>query len=468
MTQGDCEMPQGDCEIGGTSVTGRPSEGLLWPALSSSGDGFAIYRIDHKPADPTPRFRLELVNPAGARWFGVDATLDAGLRTMMAAVAAGAATIRHLIERDPGPGGAAAVLETVITRLDPDRVVLAGRDVTELVRGQRSLAAAYEQTAEVRATLQTALDASTEAFAVYDVVRDGDSRASGLELVLINMAGAQQLGVGEPEDLTGGLLEDFFPDARACGMWQAVLDALEAQVTRTFRRQEHDQDGAWVAAWDNTITSVGEERVVITWREVTVEQRRENQLEQAHDLARHASTHDALTGLANRILLDEALRQAVAEPAEPAAQPERIALVYVDLDHFKQVNDTWGHSVGDTLLQAVSGRLNHVLRSGDLAARVGGDEFVLLLRRLPPDWDAAGFLARCRAALGQPVLHLGGVINPSASFGLVTSSPTVRDPDVLLRLADHEMYRNKQARRHKQTRHDRQGRRDQPGRDPVR
>ena len=94
-------------------------------------------------------------------------------------------------------------------------MVLAGRDVTELASGQRLLVAAYEQTAEVRATLQTALDATTEAFAVYDVVRDQDSRVSGLQLVLINAAGALQLGAEDAEDLTGGDPRDFFPDAGA-------------------------------------------------------------------------------------------------------------------------------------------------------------------------------------------------------------------------------------------------------------
>ncbi|HEX2810539.1 MAG TPA: sensor domain-containing diguanylate cyclase, partial [Kineosporiaceae bacterium] len=420
-------------EVTGLPGGGRLCERTLSAALGASGDGFAVYRVERGDPESVARFTLEVVNPAGARWFGADPAapghsvpagsgavmLDAGLKTMMAAVVAGAGPTRQRLEREAGPDGGAAVLEAVITRLGQDRVVLAGRDVTELASGQRLLAAAYEQTAEVRATLQTALDATSEAFAVYDVVRDQDSGVSGLRLVLINAAGALQLGAEDPEDLTGGDLRDFFPDAEACGMWQAVDAALDAQVTRTFRRQEHDPDGQWTAAWDNTIAPVGEERVVITWREVSHDERRERQLEQAHDQAHHAATHDALTGLANRVLLQDALTAAMRSSDEQ----ERVGLVYVDLDHFKDVNDTWGHSVGDALLQAVAGRLTQVVRGGDIAARLGGDEFVLLLRGLPPDWDASGFLARCRSVVEQPVMLPSGVINPQASFGLVTSSP---------------------------------------------
>jgi diguanylate cyclase (GGDEF)-like protein len=87
------------------------------------------------------------------------------------------------------------------------------------------------------------------------------------------------------------------------------------------------------------------------------------------------------------------------------------------------------------------------VRGSDIAARLGGDEFVLLLRGLPPDWDASGFLTRCRSAIEQPVKLHSSVINPQASFGLVTSPPTSRDPDALLQLADSQMYLNKQARR---------------------
>jgi hypothetical protein len=217
-------------EVTGLPGGGRLCERALSAALGASGDGFAVYRVQRGDPESVARFTLEVVNPAGARWFGADPAapadsvrtgsgaviLDADLKTMMAAVVAGAGPALQRIERDAGPEGGAAVLEAVITRLGQDRVVLAGRDVTELASGQRLLAAAYEQTAEVRATLQTALDATTEAFAVYDVVRDQHSRVSGLRLVLINAAGALQLGVEDPEDLTGGDLRDFFPDAGAC------------------------------------------------------------------------------------------------------------------------------------------------------------------------------------------------------------------------------------------------------------
>jgi diguanylate cyclase (GGDEF)-like protein len=183
--------------------------------------------------------------------------------------------------------------------------------------------------------------------------------------------------------------------------------------------------------------------VVITWRDVSDEVRRERELEQAHDNAYYAATHDTLTGLANRALLLESL----AEALWSSADDERVGVVFVDLDGFKRVNDHFGHATGDELLQAVGARLMRIVRQGDTVARIGGDEFVLVLRRLPPDWDDKGFIERAQTAMEEPLLLAACTLQPRASYGLVVSPPAPRDLDRLLRLADHEMYQRKQARR---------------------
>jgi diguanylate cyclase (GGDEF)-like protein len=348
-------------------------------------------------------------------------------------------------------------LECVMTRLltaDGERVVVATRDVSELVAGERLLAAAYEMTAEVRATLQTALDATSDAFAVYDVVRDDDGRLTGLRLVMINMAGALPLADGDPEALVGRDLRDFFPDSVHNGLWDAIGTAMERQVTSAFRVKEMVPStgsptglGAGgpptLHAWDNTIAPVGEERVVITWRDVTGEVLRERELERAHHDAHYAATHDPLTGLANRSLLLEKLTEALWSSGED----ERVGVAYVDLDGFKGINDRLGHAVGDELLQAVAGRLLRIVRQGDTVARIGGDEFVLVLRRLPRDWDEKGFVERAQVAMEEPLLLAGGTVQPRASYGLVVSPPAPRDLDRLMKLADQEMYERKQVRK---------------------
>jgi len=442
---------------------------LALAALHASLDGLAVYRAERDPSGVIGRFRIEMVNDASARWAGrtIDACLGADLLELdpqalqngrFALMAAALTDGQPRRMRAEVPGNS-LTLECVMSRLggeDGDQVVVATRDVSELVAGERLLSAAYEMTAEVRATLQTALDATSDAFAVYDVERDAYGELTGLRLVLINLAGALPLTDGDPDALVGMELREFYPAAEETGLWNAVRMAIERQVTTAFRVVEAPLRPAPAAAgevpgdpspvvraWDNTIAPVGEERVVITWREVTDEVRRERELEQAHDDAHYAATHDPLTGLANRALLIEQLTEALWSSADD----ERVGVVFVDLDGFKGVNDRFGHAVGDELLQAAAARLLRIVRQGDTVARIGGDEFVLVLRRLPRDWDEKGFIERAQTAMEEPLLMAPATIEPRASYGLVVSPPAPRDLDRLMKLADHEMYEHKQQRR---------------------
>jgi diguanylate cyclase (GGDEF)-like protein len=441
-----------------------PREGLgalALAALQASADGFAVYHAERGHDGDVTRFVVDLVNDTFACWVGRAADECRGLDLTALDPTARASGRWALMEATLADGEprkqrteqpeAGLTLECLMTRYGTpgvERVVVATRDVTELVAGERLLATAYEMTAEVRATLQTALDATSDAFAVYEVERDAERAVCGLRLVLINVAGAMPLACGGPDELVGRDLCDFYPDARESGLWDAVCTAMERQVTITFRLLEDPGAGtgsvlATMRAWDNTIAPVGEERVVITWRDVSDEVRRERELEQAHDHAHYAANHDPLTGLANRALLMDELTEALWASADD----ERVGVVFVDLDGFKGVNDRFGHAVGDELLQAVAARLLRIVRQGDTVARIGGDEFVLVLRRLPRDWDDKGFVDRAQAAMEEPLLMATCTISPRASYGLVVSPPAPRDLDRLLKLADHEMYQRKQARR---------------------
>jgi diguanylate cyclase (GGDEF)-like protein len=448
-----------------------PREGLgelALAALRASADGFTVYHTERGPDGEVTRFVVDLVNDASAGWAGRDVDECPGLDLMELdpiAVASGrwALMLATLVDGEPRRlrterPDSGVVLEFLMTRHgaeDDGRVVVATRDVTELVTGERLLTAAYEMTAEVRATLQTALDATSDAFAVYDVEPDDEGEISGLRLVLINLAGALGLADGgDPDELVGQDLRDIYPAAVETGLWDAVGTAMERQATTQFRlikspsgqgpsAPPFEVAPSEVRAWDNTIAPVGEERVVITWRDVSDEVRRERELAQAHDDAHYAATHDALTGLANRSLLMEELTEALWSSTDD----ERVGVVFVDLDGFKGVNDRFGHALGDELLQAVAARLLRIVRQGDSVARIGGDEFVLVLRRLPRDWDDRGFVERAQAAMEEPLLHPTCTLHPRASYGLVVSPPAPRDLDRLMKLADHEMYLHKQARK---------------------
>ncbi|MFN8105007.1 MAG: EAL domain-containing protein [Acidimicrobiia bacterium] len=167
---------------------------------------------------------------------------------------------------------------------------------------------------------------------------------------------------------------------------------------------------------------------------------------ETEDRLAHQATHDPLTDLPNRTLLIDRIDQALAR-SRRSGQP--IALLFLDLDHFKAVNDDCGHAAGDQMLAAVAGRLRHTLRPGDTVARLGGDEFVLCCDEVANTEEALAIAARVREVLGSP-FRLEGSKRPeahtTASIGVVLSRPD-DTPQSLLRAADLAMYRAKQAGR---------------------
>jgi diguanylate cyclase (GGDEF)-like protein len=157
----------------------------------------------------------------------------------------------------------------------------------------------------------------------------------------------------------------------------------------------------------------------------------------------HQAHHDELTGLPNRTLL---LRQAAGALPEAARSGGRAGFLLLDLDRFKEVNDTLGHHVGDALLRAVARRLTHSIRPGDLVARLGGDEFAVLLRSVPDGSVAREVAARLRTALAEPIRLEGLSLQIEASVGIALYPDDAAGVEVLLQRADVAMYLAKERR----------------------
>jgi len=175
---------------------------------------------------------------------------------------------------------------------------------------------------------------------------------------------------------------------------------------------------------------------VSLFSDITAAKNHEQQLE-------HIARYDSLTKLPNRALLGERLAQALVQTQR---RGQHLAVVFIDLDGFKAVNDTHGHEAGDHLLITLAERMKGALRDGDILARLGGDEFVAVLIDLADVDDSAPMLNRLLAAAAQPV-HLGQArLQVSASLG-VTFYPQVQElePDQLMRQADQAMYQAKQS-----------------------
>jgi diguanylate cyclase (GGDEF)-like protein/PAS domain S-box-containing protein len=177
--------------------------------------------------------------------------------------------------------------------------------------------------------------------------------------------------------------------------------------------------------------------IVLTIRDVTARHEAEAQL-------RHQSLHDPLTGLPNRTLFENRVAQAFSRLTRGE---DAMAVLYVDVDGFKTVNDSLGHAAGDELLRHLAARIDSALRGGDTAARLGGDEFACLLEGLV-DGDEALAIARRLEAAVTPELTIGGrSVSPRASFGIaVTTQPTL-DAEALIRNADLAMYQAKEEGR---------------------
>jgi diguanylate cyclase (GGDEF)-like protein len=165
---------------------------------------------------------------------------------------------------------------------------------------------------------------------------------------------------------------------------------------------------------------------------------------QAEDQIRHMAHHDALTGLPNRVLLQDRMEQAIAYAHR---NQSRVAILFIDLDYFKNINDSLGHQIGDVLLQLTATRLQECLNEGDSVARLGGDEFVLCLPLLDEGGAAAQVAQKALDVLAQPFQIEGHVLHVSASIGISLYPDDATDVKTLMRTADTAMYHAKEKGR---------------------
>lgn len=156
----------------------------------------------------------------------------------------------------------------------------------------------------------------------------------------------------------------------------------------------------------------------------------------------HAARHDALTGLPNRALLLEWAGHALANARREAVFP---ALIYLDLDGFKAINDSRGHRAGDHVLREVARRLGSTARRGDMVARLGGDEFVVLTPRARGASELRCLAQRLIDSLAAPIEFEGRALRVGASAGIALAGPDTPSPEALIAVADGAMYRAKRA-----------------------
>ena len=233
-------------------------------------------------------------------------------------------------------------------------------------------------------------------------------------------------------------LESFavlVPPEQRAGVELIVADVQAGGTSRSVENDWLRKDGSrrsiswWnrpVLAEDGTV-----DYVIATGTDITQRKQLETQLA-------HRALHDALTGLPNRALLMDRIRQALRRRSNGSIT----AALFIDLDDFKQINDVMGHAAGDVVLVEIARRLVGALRAGDTAARVGGDEFAIVVNELPGEAEAVAAAERVRnAAFGKPILVGDRPVRIDGSVGIATTIARPEgDPDRLLANADIAMY----------------------------
>ena len=265
---------------------------------------------------------------------------------------------------------------------------------------------------------------------VYRATLDG-------RLLECNDAVAQILGYPSREEVLAQSVFDLSCDRRERAAAIARLRERGTLTNVELGLRRKDGGTAWVLESQRLfVGDDGEERVESTLVDITDRKEFQQRME-------FQAFHDPLTGLPNRAFLEERL-EALLTQAETGVRG--LAVMFVDLDRFKAVNDTLGHRVGDGMLRLVAARLRDCVREDDLVARVGGDEFVLLLPRVHPE-GAARIARKVLARLREPFSVDAHELHASGSVGIALYPLDGRDAAELLKSADGAMYRAKESGR---------------------
>jgi diguanylate cyclase (GGDEF)-like protein/PAS domain S-box-containing protein len=308
------------------------------------------------------------------------------------------------------------------------RRVLAEREVR---RQSERLSESHEELRQLEAELRTVLDSSPDAIVWYD---------HELRHRYANPAVEALTGVSNDE-LLGRTNRELGHDEDFLVIWEAALGRVlatgrpgEAEYSLRVGNQTRWFHSRMVGHIDDSGTVIG---VLTSTRDLTDIKRAERALA-------HQAVHDPVTGLANRALLLDRVAQSLLRLER---QPGRIAVLFIDLDYFKTINDTLGHATGDRVLIEVAQRLEGVSRRTDTVARFGGDEFVVLCDKLRLDEDVRVVADRVVRALSAPLVVDGREVEVSGSIGIVVNDDPYAKADDLMRDADAAMYQAKERGR---------------------
>ncbi|MDT8989843.1 PAS domain S-box protein [Curvibacter sp. APW13] len=413
--------------------------------LLTEGVDDVVWRLDAE-------HHFTYISPADERMRGFAASEVIGHHVFEIMTPAGIEVIRNSIlsrEADEAAGNASDTRTLVLEQVCKDGSTVwteirstAERDAQGRISGYRGVTRNITARRAIEARLHLAASVMTYA-------QEGIMITSAQGTILdVNQAFCDITGYAR-EEAMGADPSMLKSDRHDAAFYRAIMDTLQTQGRWHGEFWNRRKNGE-LYIQRGTISAVTDAQGVVqhyvsVFSDVTELREQQQQLE-------HRAHYDALTDLPNRVLMMDRLRQAMVQ-AQRRGQP--LALVFLDLDGFKPVNDLHGHAVGDALLQVLAARMRSALRDGDTLARLGGDEFIAILVDLPEHDASTPLLLRLLQAVAHPVQIAGHTLQVSASLGVsfFPQSDEV-DADTLLRQADHAMYRAKLAGKNRFQRYD--------------
>ena len=258
--------------------------------------------------------------------------------------------------------------------------------------------------------------------------------------LLVNRVGEEQLGTSR-EAIVGKTVFDILPQRIAKGVTDeddGLLRSRDGVFKTAHVLNMPTADDRYITCRRISVPDkTGEPRYIINVVEDVTEQRR------AAEKIAHMAHYDALTDLPNRVLF----RERVERELEKVECGEKFALVYIDIDEFKSINDSLGHHVGDELLKAIAKRIRRCLRKDDLVARLGGDEFAVIQTGIDDPAEVVAFVGRLHEAIRRPYHCLGHQLSTDASIGVALCPQDGVNLDLLVKNADLAMYAAKASGR---------------------
>ena len=316
--------------------------------------------------------------------------------------------------------------------VDADGVLVGGIDSLRDIQAEWD---AQEALLVREQELRAIVDTLADPWVMLGAVRDRDGRLVDFVYTDANEAACAVNRVSRDE-LLGRRLLDLLPEHGPSGIFDRYVAVVETGVPLAEDDQPFTSplDGR-MRRFDNRAVKVGD-GISLTWRDVT-------ERFEARQRLRHLADHDLLTGAANRRLLESRMAEMLSRQPRTGS---RVAALYCDVDHFKQINDEHGHTVGDSVLAAVATAASATVREGDLVARMGGDEFVIILDGVRDLTDAGEVALKVVRAAQRPVEVHGLRISPRISVGVALAAPG-EAVDAVLTRADAALYAAKAAGR---------------------